>query len=229
MNKIDSYLNEIYVREELNLPNLDVKGFISKSKKVVDEKDPKGSINRILKIAPPGIKPSMLKTIDSYASGKYDKYDTMKASTAKIIKNSIEGVSPKMAEIAASYLTISSMFGKKGQQNMTHEAMLKINIKEFVVKARSFGEDYSDEEEEKSNKRLRPSDYADLSVAWVIVVMSTALAVGIGGGVYVFLKVIAVAIAASIGSVMTIMTWGLVIVVFTIVCAMIAGRLGLGG
>lgn len=229
MNKIDSYLNEVYVREELNLPKVDFKGFVNKSKKIVDEKDPKGSINRILKISPPGIKPSMLKTIDNYASSKYDKYDKMKNDTARIVKNSIEGVSPKMAQIAASYLVISSMFGKKNQQNMTHEAMLKTNIKEFVVKTRKFGEDYSDEEEEKKNKRLRPSDYADLSVAWVIVVMSTALAIGIGGGIYIFLKVIAIAIAASIGTVMTIMTWGLVIIVFTIVCAMIAGRLGLGG
>jgi len=229
MNKIDSYLKEIYVREELTLPKMDFKGFANKSKKIVDESDPKGTINRILKIAPPGIKPSMLKTIDNYVSGKYDKYDKMKGDTQRIIKNSIEGVSPKMAEIAASYLVISSMFGKKGQQNMTHEAMLKLNIKTLVGKARKFGEDYSDEEEEKKNKRLRPSDYADLSVAWVIVVMSTALAIGIGGGIYIFLKVIAIAIAASIGTVMTIATWGLVIIVFTVVCAMIAGRLGLGG
>jgi hypothetical protein len=227
MNKIDSYLNELYIKEEINLPNLDVKKFASKFKSVVNVNDPKGSVKNIMKIAPPGIKPSMIQGINTYISSKYDKFDSLKDKATKIVKNSVEGVSPKMADIAGSYLAISSMFAKKAQSNMTHEANLTLNIQEFMGKVQKFGEDY-EEEAEKKNRKIRPSDYADLSVAWVIVVMSTGLAIGISTGVYIALKIVAMAFAATLAGFMSVISWGIVIILFTLICSFIASKTGLG-
>ena len=223
MNKIDIYLNELHIQEDIAsvLPKIDSRSYIKKLKGSVNLKDPVGSMKKVAKLAPPGLTPNVIKRIDKVASEKYANYKKLQTISSRVVKNSIANVSDQMSEIAGSFLVISSMFSK-GKKNITHEANLKIQLKEFVTRVRKFGEDY--DEEEKKNSKIRPSDYADLSVAWVVVVMSTALAVGIGGGTYIFLKVVAASIAASMGAVMMTLTWAVIAIVFGIICAMLAGR-----
>jgi len=224
MNKIDIYLNELCIQEDITsvLPKIDFKSYVQKLKGSVKIKDPKGSMNKIAKMAPPGFNVNVVKKIDKLVSTKYANYKKLQKMATQVVKNSINDVSDKMATIAGSYLVVSSMFAKKGKEGITHEASLKLQLKAFVKGVRKFGEDY--DEDEKKNSKMRPSDYADLSVAWVVVVMSTALAIGIGGGVFIFLKVVAAAVAMSAGAVMMLLTWGVIIIAFIFVCSLIASK-----
>jgi len=204
MNKIDSYLNEIYIQEDMqellkDFSNFD-KTFLGKIKASIDQKKPVESMRKIKKLAPGFNAKRAQAKIDEVVGLKISEYPKLKTRATIVVQNSISGVSKQMAEVAGTFLAVSALFVKKGQEGISLDKNLQSNLKVFVTKVRKFGEDYDDEKEEKT--KMRPSDYADLSVAWVIVVMSTALAFGIGAGVYVALKVVSVAIAAMLPWVM---------------------------
>jgi len=203
MNKLESYLNEIYIQEDMKealkeFSNLDM-NFMRKVKSALNPTDPKGSLKKVAKFVPPGInaKKAMSK-IDSVIGLKISEYPRLKKRATAVVKNSVNGASKQMAEVAGTYLAFSSLFVKKGQENTTLDKNLKVNLKIFVGKVRKFGEDYEDEDDQKNKKTLRPGDLADLSIAWVVCVMSAGLAVGIGAGLYVAMKVVALAVAATL-------------------------------
>ena len=109
----------------------------------------------------------------------------MKKTASQILKNSLPNVSEKSQSAASSFLALASMFGKKDEKNMNPNDMLKRNIKEFVFRVRKFGETFeSSEEGKKEGSRISKEDLPDLAVAWIIVVMSTAFAIGVGAGIY---------------------------------------------
>lgn len=202
MNKIDMYLNEMYIQEDIQsfvkeFSKFD-KSFINKMKNAVDLKNPAGTIKKISKMAPPGlVNKKPVQKIDRTLTSALPEYPKWKKRATAVIKNSVSGVSDQLADAAGTFVVFSSMFAKKGQENIAIDQNIKNNLKMFVGKTRHFADEYENEPEKR---KIRPSDYADISVAWIIIAMSTALAVGVGGGAFVFLKTIAVAISAGVPS-----------------------------
>ena len=229
MIKIDSYLEAIHFQTEvtaiiegeddvdLGIPKMDVKKTAKKMKAAVNMKDPKGSIKKLQGMVPPGINKQTFNKIDKLLNEKFTDYSKFKRIASGVVKNSIDGVSPKMANYAGSFLAFSSMFAPKGKQNLSPDKNLKLNIKQFVTEARKFGEDY-EQEEEKETSRIRVSDYADIAVAWVIITTSLSLAIGIGGGVYMFLKGagagLAIGLSIGLPGLLSIVGWGAVSIAF---------------
>ena len=233
MNKLDMYLNEIYIHEDIQETLKDYtrfdKNMLMKIKSAVNPSDPKGSLKSLKKVAPSGFNSkNAISKIDSALGLKISEYPKLKNRATIVVKNSIDGVSPVMADIAGTFLGFHSLFTKKGQENQSLDKNLKANLKIFVSKVRKFGEDY-EEDEKESKPKLRPSDYADLSVAWVIIVMTTALAVGIGAGTYVAMKIVALAFAATLPLIMKLFAYTVCGVIIVAAFALIAGRIGSGG
>lgn len=232
MNKIDSYLNEIYIQEDMQEVLSDYKRIdkptVMKLNAAVNPKDPKGSLQKLSKLIPSGFNGKKAITkVDQAIGMKISEYPKLKKRATIVVKNSISGVSDQMADVAGSFLAFHSLFAKKGQENMPLDTNLKNNLKIFVTKVRKFGEDYEDEKEEKT--KLRPSDYADLSVAWVVIVMTTGLAVGIGAGVYVAMKIVALAVAASLPFIMNLFAYTICGVIIMAAFIFIAGKMGAAG
>lgn len=189
MNKIDAYLNMIYemqmISEEvgIDIPNIN-KGFIQKINKSINTKDPYGSMKKIKTLAPPGFSINVVQKVENYMSKKYKKFSTFKSTASVVIKNSLSNVSPKMIDVASSFLSLSSMVVKKGDKNKKPNVILKTNLKKFINDTRAFGESYEDDDE-SSKSKMRPSDVADLAVAWVITGMAIIIASGLFTGGYV--------------------------------------------
>ena len=229
MNKIDSYLAGIYIREDIqdtlkDYKKVDKQFFVGNIKKAVNPDDPKGSLTRIAKVVPSGFNgKTALAKIDKVL-GSIDEYSKLQSRATTIIKNSITGVSSQMAEAAGTFLVFHSMFAKKGKENIPVDQNLKVNLKIFVTKVRNFGEDYNEDKEEK--RKLRPGDYADLSVAWVIIVMSSSLAIGIAAGIYVALKIVALAFAATLPMMMNLFTYTICGIIIFVVFTLIASKMG---
>lgn len=218
MNKIDSYLEIIHEKDELikdigiDVKKLD-KSLVRKVSSAMDENDPKGSINKIKRLVPPGFKNTLPKA-ENFANKHFDKFSPFKMTSKQILKNSIPGISPKMLDAASTFLAISAMLGKKSDKNKKPEEILKLNIKEFVDRVRKFGEDYDDEDDTPSKSKLRTSDWTDIAVAFVIIVMASALALGVGTGLIVLLS--AVAGVITTWAPVAIVVWLLMMIVFGI-------------
>jgi len=229
MNKIDNYLNEVYIQEDIKealsaYQTID-KRFLSKMKGTIKENDPKGSMKRLKKIVPSGFNAkTALSKVDAALGMKVSEYPKLKKRATVVVKNSINGISNQMAEIAGTFLAFHSLFAKKGQENTPVDKNLQLNLKIFVTKVRKFGDDY-EESDSKEKSKMRPSDYSDISVAWVIIVMSTALAFGIGAGIYVALKVVALAFAATLPFLMSALTYTICGVIIIAAFIFIAGQL----
>jgi hypothetical protein len=203
MSNVNEYIDILYLHEELlQLNEIDLSAAIrkltpeSKTKNMVkniatslDKKDKSKSLKKIKTIvtAVPKVKP---QSIDNHISSKYSDYKKMKKTADVVLKNSLPEVSIKVRDIASTFLSVSSMVAKKKNLNIEPTTNLKNNIKLFVTKVRSFV-DFDEDEQEKKKSGLEKEDIADLSVAWVIVTMSTALAVGLGTGMYGVLTAIA--------------------------------------
>lgn len=237
MSNIDIYLEELHFQDEVlaifeadtpegevGLPKMDVKNTINKMKKVIDIKDPEGSMKKLKGIAPPGFSEKTVKKMDSFLSKKSKDYNKMKRTASQVVKNSIGKISPKMADVAGSFIAFSSMFAPKNSKNINPQANLKNNIKKFISKARGFGEDFEDDAE---NKKLSVSNWVDIAVGWTIVVTALALAIGIGGGVFVFLSGLAgglaTGLAAGIPAVMKLAGWALFAIGFVYAALLVVG------
>lgn len=220
MKNIDKYLETLYIQEDLIILNeMDLlklfknitiekaKLLTKQIKSKLDEKNPTKSLKNIKALVSnlPKIK---VKALDTYAKEKMKNYESMKKTSKLILANSLPHVSKPMQDVAATFLVVSSMFGKKGA-SLTHKQNLTIQIKTFVTKVRTFGEGYEVEEPPKRERLLQKEDIPDLAVAWTIVAMTTALAVGVGGGVFVILSSIPTLISAHF--------YGIIIFLFFIV------------
>ena len=195
MNKIDIYLNILNETQSLSedigidLPKVD-KGLVQKLKGSINKKDPIGSMKKIKMLKPPGFKPNTISKIENYLSKKFKKFGVFKSTSSAVIKNSLPGISPKMLDLSSGFLAFSSMITKKEDAKKDPKILLKMNIKKFVTECRKFGEDYSDEEN-KVKAKMRPGDIADLSVAWVIISMASATAIGVISGTFIISGAIA--------------------------------------
>ena len=204
MDKIDNYLDHLYIQEELmTLFEVDLNQIVSKftpdklkgiAKKVqgtINKKDPVKSINRIKTVmkAMPTVN---IATVDKYMASKVKDYKSLKKMAEAVIKNSFGGASKQAVGVASSAITVLSMVGKKNEK-ITLKDNLKKNVKEFVVRARKFGEDYSEDDKEPSG--FQKEDLPDLAVAWVIITMGTAAAIALGTGGFMILAEVAGVIA----------------------------------
>jgi len=200
MNKIDVYLNILNETQCLSedigidLPNVN-KGLVQKINKSIDKKDPIGSMKKIKTFIPTGFKLNAISKAETYLSKNVKNFGLYKSTTSAIIKNSVPGISPKMLNAASGFLAFSSMLTKKEDKNKNPKMLLKMNIKKFVTECRKFGEDHNDEETMSS--KMRPGDLADLSVAWVIICMGSAAAIGVIGGVLTISGALATFIAGG--------------------------------
>jgi hypothetical protein len=198
MKNIDNYLDSIYMQEDINsiFPSIS-KSITSKLKGMINVKDPVGSMKKISKAVPNMDPNKKLPMVERFLSSKIDKYDTYKKMTVTVLTNSVNGLTPKTASALAPTIIAGSMLAKKSNANLTLERNLKLNLKEIVVKARKFGEDFEEEDEDDPAKKSRKvNDIADLSVAWaVILVISTAVIGAVAGG-WVVLSIISAIVAA---------------------------------
>jgi len=200
MDKIDNYLEHLYVQEELmTLFEVDMNQIIAKftpdklksiTKKVqgsINKKDPFKSM-KLIKTVTKIIPTVNVATVDKYMASKVKEYNSMKKMAEVVIKNSFSGASKQAVAIASSAITVLSLVGKKNEK-ITLKENLKKNVKEFVVRARKFGEDYNEDDKETSG--FQKEDLPDLAVAWVIITMGTAVAVALGTGGFMILSGVA--------------------------------------
>lgn len=178
MNKIDTYLQELYIQEEIdifmegildNFPKFDYKNIAKKMVSVFDPSNLKKSIVKLSTIVPPGVTINNFQKLESKVSEHIENYQTLKETATPIIKNSLPGISPKMLNLASSFLAISSFVSDKKNDKITAEKNLRNQIKKFVYKARGF----ADEQEEDERMKMKPSDYTDMVIGFTIIVLST--------------------------------------------------------
>lgn len=198
MKHIDNYIESLYIQEDVSsiFPSIK-KNMASRIKGMINVNDPIASMKKISK-AVPNIDPNKkLPMVDKFLSGKIDKYNIYKTMTTKVLRNSIDGLTPKTANAVAPAIIAISMVAKKSNSNLTFEKNLKLNIREVVAKARKFGEDFEEEDEKDPAKRSRKvNDIADLSVAWAVVLVITTAIIGAVAGGWVFLNIVGMIVAA---------------------------------
>lgn len=196
MNKIDTYLEQLDLREELELvQEIDLKdfskklnlaklkGIASKLKNSFDIKNPNKIIKAVKSAKIPSVKPS---TIDKIIGSKVPTYKKNKASAKVVLKNSLGKANELSIDAAATFIALKSMYKKKDEKDNPN-GILKRNIKEFVLKARKFQSEYESLPENK--ERAIPKDVlADYAIGATIVVLAIALAAGVGSGVYLILS-----------------------------------------
>lgn len=234
MENLDKYLDLFYLQEDL--VHLNEEDLAKVASKFADEKktmmlakniqktlntdDPVKSLKRVKQMMPP-VPIKNVSSIDRYFSSKYSEYKKLKNTTTNILKNSLsQGMSDKMIDLASSFLVIHSMVIKKGDKNLTHTQNLKNSIKDFVMKTRKFADDFDDEEQStKKQPIIQKEDIPDLAVAWTIVVMASALAIGLGTGLFHIMMAI-----ASI-----FVLWKVMLLVALIVFVATATVIALGG
>lgn len=231
MNKIDKYLNELYInedflllKEELDkvLPKPD-KGMFKKISNMLDQSNIQGSLAKLVKMVPNSVSPSLIQKAEGKLESNAPQYVAMKDKATRVIKNSTN-VSPKMAEASGSALAVLSLFAKKSEKNKKPEQILNDNLKAVISKARSFGEEYEDDEDENKSK-LRPSDISDMAVAFTIITLSVAIAWGVLSGGYA----VVAAVLAGVASISWMGLWvGLLVLVGVYGIAFILGKV-LGG
>jgi hypothetical protein len=235
MEAIREYLKVLEIQDELvSLNEFELKNLISKltpeSKtkalikdlsKSTNKRDPIKSLKRVSKLLKflPTVE---LKKIDSYMKSKTTDYVKFKRMADVVVGNSLPGISDKARDFSSSFLAVTAFVVPKGK-DIDPAKNLKNNIKTFVFKTRKF----MDEQEDNVKKSgLQKEDLPDLAVAWVIVLMTTALAAGLGTGAYLVLAAIAKAIP-------TIIIIGIILVaaggVIAIIETAMAGIVAAGG
>lgn len=203
MDSIDKYLKELYIKEDDEyIIETDLKAALSKMtsskktqsilkgfSKTLNNKNPIGSLKQIsskIKYIPT-IKTS---SIDKYLTPKLSEFKKLKNTANVILTNSVPNISKESNQLASTFLAISSMYTKKSEKNLSPNQKMKNNSKEFVMRVRKFMDDNDDEETSKS-RGFQKEDLPDLAVAWVIVAMATALAIGMGTGIIMVTTAIA--------------------------------------
>jgi len=186
MDRINLYLESLHLQEDIAdlLPNINPTSMSKKIQANLDPDDLEKSIKIISRFTPK-ISPKIFPKVDNYMESKYDNYKRLRKRANVVLTNSLDGLSPTIASMASSFITLLSMYAPKGKENLTPEQNLNKNLKELISRSRKFASEHEDEE-----KNIRASDYYDIAVAWTIVVMGTGVAIGLGTGSYIFLKLV---------------------------------------
>lgn len=199
MDKINTYLEQLQLSEDLEfieevdfkafakkiIPDVKLKGVVSKLKSSFDIKKPEKIIKAAKSIKVPLVKPGV---IDRLIGSKVPGYSKNKATAKAVLKNSVGGAKETSLDAASSFIAIQSMFKKKGEKDNPKE-ILRNNIKQFVLRARKFQSEYESIPEEK---RAIPKDViADYVIGATIIVLALGFVTLIGSGLYVVLTGIA--------------------------------------
>lgn len=198
MDKIDIYLEQLYLTEQIELldegvlkdivkklvPESKIKSVISKLKKSFDIKKPEKIIKAAKGIKIPAVNP---KIIDKTIGSKVPLFRKNKAIAKPILKNSLPKAKDKSIEAAATFVALQSLFKKKGEtENL--KAILRKNIKDFVLRARKFESDYESQPEEK---QTIPADVlGDYIIGSVIIILALVTMGYLMSGVYAIVSLI---------------------------------------
>lgn len=189
MDILNSYIDSLYFREDESLleinfsqvikrltPESKFRGWFKDFNSAVKNKKPKEVVNQLKKL---GLPKMTIATINKAASTSDSNYMKRKKLAQTILSNSLSKATKKSIEPASAFLAI--LCAMKTSKNDKRDDMnrLKGYVKEFVLKARKFTDDYGGEPEEKTAKPggLSKEDLPDVAVAWTIMVMTTGLSV----------------------------------------------------
>lgn len=190
MERIDNYLETLYLAEELEvfqegITNIikkftanKMKAFVKNFKSAVESNNIK-KVKQVAKATGLGrIKPS---AVDSYMNTQSSDYSTVKGLASKVLKNSLPG-NPKAKTIdrAATYIAMRSLMApKKGVLPKPISAGKK-HIKEFVATANKYYDDYdqqADDAEKEGKAPPIPRDSLPDYVVGAVIVLGFAAAV----------------------------------------------------
>jgi len=190
MDRIDNYLQTLYLAEEFALLDESIgdaikkftadkaKGFMTKFKSMINSGNVKGA-QSLVKSTGIGNVPNT--KVDQFMNSKSADYGMAKTLATKVLTNSLPGKPKrKSIDIASTYIAIrSTMADKKGVPlNVTANA--KKHIKEFIARANRYYDDYEQkaDEAEKEGKPLPiPADsIPDYIVGAAIVIGFTSIA-----------------------------------------------------
>lgn len=222
---INTYLESLYIQEDVAyIMESDLKTALSKLSPVSKTKNLLSSFSKVLddKIPVKSLKKIQLKTkfipkfkttsVDKYLTSKYSEYKSMKSLSKTILTNSLPNISKESNETASIFLSISTLYMKKGEKNLKPKDRLKNNTKDFVLRVRNFMDSNDDQVKEDGFSK---EDLPDLAVAWAIVSMATAIAIGLGTGI------ISVAFAFA-----GFLPWGMLLIVVVAALALLVKVLG---
>lgn len=194
MNNINTYLEELYIKDELLyefdlnsikklIPEDKIKELIKGFKADLNSKDPIKSLKKI-KSKLNFIPHINTSSFDKFMISKIPNFNSLKKYSREVLENSLTNINQKSLDAASSFLAYTSVIMPKNESNKKQKDNLKINIKKFVFKFREFDEEIT-EENEKTKKV--PKEYmADLIVAWTVVAMAVTLSIGLIVGIFVF-------------------------------------------
>jgi len=166
MERIDNYLETLYLAEELEVFQEGItdaikkftaakaKGFVKNFKSAVDSGKMKKA-KQVAKATGLGrIKPG---AVDSFMNTKSADYSTVKGLASKVLKNSLPG-NPKAKTIdrAATYIAIRSLMAPKKGVIPKPTSNGKKYIKEFVATANKYYDDYDQQADEAEKEGKAP-------------------------------------------------------------------------
>jgi len=207
MEKIDNYLEMLYLSEELNVYQEGLgdiikkftaekaKALLIKIKNFAETKDIKGMQN-LFKAT--GLSRVKLPTIDNYMTSKYNEYGKIRDFSRKVLKNSLRGKpNKKLLEAASVFLAVSSFIPERKGAVSKPKKDSKMKIREFVSKYNSF---YDEHEQPSSDSTLKlPKESIPDYVLGITVIMTLVGFLGFGMWiVYSNLTLIAILISISV-------------------------------
>lgn len=193
MEKIDKYLNDLYITEEINYilefefksllnkfkTKSDIMSFGKKFKSLVNVKNPEKAIKKGKQLTK-NIKVE-LSSVDKFLS-KIDKTFLKRKTLAKrILENSLSKASLSSIDIASSFLAVTSVIQKKNKQLPTN-VKLKNDIKKFVTQVRKFQNEYGENEDDdskSSSHRIPMESVPDYAIGLTIFLFGVVIIWGL--------------------------------------------------
>lgn len=192
MERIDNYLQDLYLAEEFELLGEGIgdtiKNFTSdKAKSLIkkfNEMIKSGNIKGAQRLAKStGLSKVKPKAIDKLMNTKSADYSIAKGLASRVLKNSLPG-NPKKQSIdrAAIYIAVRSLMSDKKGVPLNVTVNVKRHIKDFVTRANKYYDDYEQEREtaEKEGEKAPPiprDSLPDYIVGATIIVGFTSIGV----------------------------------------------------
>jgi hypothetical protein len=190
MNKIDNYLQSLYIQEEFETLQEGLgdamkkftadkmKSFSIKLKGAIQSKNIKQAQKLASSSGLAKIKPA---AVDSYMNSKSADYSVAKGLASKVLKNSLPGKPSKKAiDRGATFIAVKSLMSEKKGVPPNVTANAKKHIKQFVTMANKYYDDYEQQSEESEKGGKAPpipaDSLPDYVVGAVIVVGFTVIA-----------------------------------------------------
>lgn len=190
MEKIDNYLELLYLSEELsyyqegigdtikNFTAEKAKGILTRIKNLVDTNNIKGiqDFGKTL-----GLSNIKLPTIDSFMSSKHEEYTNIKDFSHKVLMNSLRGKhNKKLLDVASSYLAVRSFMPERRGAIAKPKRDAKDRIKDFVAKYNSYYDEYEEKTKDSESKIQIPKESIPDYVLGITIIISTVSILGFG-------------------------------------------------